>query len=128
MVSPETLIETSYRFEAICRATDEAHVRALVTQAATASHFHLRAVRSEDLDVGLDRVRVTAVLEGSTAVTSKHGITRHAPVRRGGTPIDGNFRTEGWARDTGHLPSSASANAAVRAAMAVEKAGAAGLA
>ena len=87
-MSPETLIETSYRFEAICRATDEAHVRALVTQAATASHFHLRAVRSEDLDVGLDCVRVTAVLEGSTAVTSKHGITRHAPVRRGGTSID----------------------------------------
>ncbi len=58
-------VETAYLFEAICRAADEAHVRALVTQAATASQFRLRAVRSEDLDHGQDRVRVTAVLEGT---------------------------------------------------------------
>lgn len=58
-------VETAYRFEAVCRAADEAHVRALVTQAATASQFRLRAVRSEDLDHGQDRVRVTAVLEGT---------------------------------------------------------------
>jgi len=58
-------VETAYRFEAICRAADEAHVRALVTQAASASQFRLRAVRSEDLGVGQDRVRVTAVLEGT---------------------------------------------------------------
>lgn len=53
-------VETAYRFEAICRAADEAHVRALVTQAASASQFRLRIVRSEDLEVGQDRVRVTA--------------------------------------------------------------------
>ena len=58
-------VETAYRFEAVCRAADEAHVRALVTQAATASQFRLRAVRSEDLDHGQDRVRVTTVLEGT---------------------------------------------------------------
>lgn len=58
-------VETSYRFEAVCRAADEAHVRALVTQAVSASQFHLRAVRSEDLELGEDRVRVTAELEGT---------------------------------------------------------------
>lgn len=62
-------IETLYRFEAVCRAADEAHVRALITQAATAGRYRLRAVRSEDLDGptagGPDaRVRVTAELKG----------------------------------------------------------------
>jgi putative Mg2+ transporter-C (MgtC) family protein len=56
-------VETLYRFEATCRANEEAHIRALVTQAASASQFRLLAVRSEDVDH--DRVRVTASLEGT---------------------------------------------------------------
>lgn len=56
--------DITYRFEAICRAASEAHVRALVTQAVSSSKFRLRAVRSEDLDGGCDRVRVFAELHG----------------------------------------------------------------
>jgi putative Mg2+ transporter-C (MgtC) family protein len=56
-------VKTLYRFEATCRANEEAHIRALVTQAASASKFRLCAVRSED--VGHDLVRVTAILEGT---------------------------------------------------------------
>lgn len=68
-VDAQSEVETLYRFEAVCRAADEAHVRALITQAATAGKYRLRAVRSEDLDglpgAGLDaKVRVTAELAG----------------------------------------------------------------
>jgi putative Mg2+ transporter-C (MgtC) family protein len=56
--------DIAYRFEATCRAASEAHVRALVTQAVSASKFRLRAVASEDLDGGSDRVRVYAELHG----------------------------------------------------------------
>lgn len=63
-------VETLYRFEAVCRAADEAQVRALITQAATAGRYRLRAVRSEDLDrrtagdPDAAKVRVTAELTG----------------------------------------------------------------
>jgi len=60
-----TEVETSYRFEAVCAAAEEAHVRALLTQAVSGSDFRLRAVLSEDLDHGSGRVRVTADLVGS---------------------------------------------------------------
>jgi putative Mg2+ transporter-C (MgtC) family protein len=71
-------VETTYRFEAVCRAADEAHVRALITQAASASQFGLRAVRSEDLDHGTDRVQVTALLQGSGRddVALEHAVSR----------------------------------------------------
>jgi putative Mg2+ transporter-C (MgtC) family protein len=45
-------VETVYRFRAVCRAVDEAHIRALVVQALTDGEFHLRAARSSDLDQG----------------------------------------------------------------------------
>jgi putative Mg2+ transporter-C (MgtC) family protein len=53
-----------YRFEAVCRADDEAHVRALLAQVASRSKFRLRALQSEDLELASDRVRVVALLHG----------------------------------------------------------------
>ena len=55
-------VETLYRFRAVCRASDEAHIRALVVQALTGDEYVLRAVRSEDLDTGGGLVEVTADL------------------------------------------------------------------
>ena len=52
--------ETVYRFRAVCRAADEAHIRALVVQALANGEFHLRAVHSSDLDQGSDLVEVAA--------------------------------------------------------------------
>ena len=64
-VDASSEVETEYRLEATCRADDEAHVRALITQAATASRFRLRVVRSEDLEPAVaGRVLVSAVLRG----------------------------------------------------------------
>jgi putative Mg2+ transporter-C (MgtC) family protein len=59
----ETEVETVYRFQAVCRSADEAHIRALVVQAITRDEFVLRAVRSEDLDRGTDLVEVEAELQ-----------------------------------------------------------------
>jgi putative Mg2+ transporter-C (MgtC) family protein len=56
----EDEVETVYRFRAVCRAEDEAHIRALVVQALTGGEFHLRAAHSSDLDMGSDRVAVEA--------------------------------------------------------------------
>jgi putative Mg2+ transporter-C (MgtC) family protein len=53
-----------YHFEAVCRAEDEAHVRALLVQAVTHGRFVLRAVRSEDLEGDRGLVRVEADLQG----------------------------------------------------------------
>lgn len=55
-------VETVYRFRAVCRASDEAHIRALVVQALTKDDFVLRAVRSQDLNSGSDFVEVEAEL------------------------------------------------------------------
>ena len=55
-------VETAYRFRAVCRAADEAHIRALVVQALTHGDFHLRAIHSDDLDHGSDLVAVEADL------------------------------------------------------------------
>lgn len=60
-----TEVETAYRFEAVCSATEQAHVRARITQAISGSEFRLRSVQSEDLDHGSGRVRVTADLSGT---------------------------------------------------------------
>jgi putative Mg2+ transporter-C (MgtC) family protein len=59
----ESEVETVYRFQAVCRSADEAHIRALVVQAITRDEFVLRAVRSEDLDRGTDLVEVEAELQ-----------------------------------------------------------------
>ncbi len=47
-----------------CRATEEAHIRALITQSVSTSQFRLCAVRSKNLENDDERVRVTAILEG----------------------------------------------------------------
>jgi putative Mg2+ transporter-C (MgtC) family protein len=56
-------VETVYRFRAVCRAVDEAHIRALVVQALGGSEFVLRAVTSEDLGVDGTSVEVVVELE-----------------------------------------------------------------
>ncbi len=53
-------VETVYRFRAVCRAQNEAHIRALVVQALAGGEFHLRAARSRDLNSGSDLVEVEA--------------------------------------------------------------------
>jgi putative Mg2+ transporter-C (MgtC) family protein len=58
----ETEVETIYDFRAVCRAKDEAHIRALVVQALTRDDFMLHSVRSEDLNAGSGQVEVTAEL------------------------------------------------------------------
>jgi putative Mg2+ transporter-C (MgtC) family protein len=59
----ETEVETSYHFRAVCRAGDEAHIRALVAQALTRDDFVLRSLRSEDLDGAGGPVEITAELQ-----------------------------------------------------------------
>jgi putative Mg2+ transporter-C (MgtC) family protein len=61
--SPQTEIETIYTFRAVCRAKNEAHIRALVVQALTREGFVLRSMRSQDLDAPGDLVEVTAELQ-----------------------------------------------------------------
>jgi putative Mg2+ transporter-C (MgtC) family protein len=56
-------VETLYRFSVVCAARDEAHIRAQVVQALTRDEFVLRALRSEDLDSGGERVEVVAELQ-----------------------------------------------------------------
>jgi putative Mg2+ transporter-C (MgtC) family protein len=58
-----TEVETIYSFRAVCRAADEAHIRALVVHALTGDGFVLHSVRSEDLDHGSGLVEVTAELQ-----------------------------------------------------------------
>jgi len=61
--SPDTgaEYERPYRFVAVCRAEQEAHVRTLVVRALAGPEFGLRSVRSEDLPGG-ERVEVRADL------------------------------------------------------------------
>jgi putative Mg2+ transporter-C (MgtC) family protein len=61
--SEESEVKTLYRFRAVCRSREEAHIRALVVQALTKDEFVLRAVRSEDLDHGSGQVEVIADLQ-----------------------------------------------------------------
>jgi putative Mg2+ transporter-C (MgtC) family protein len=57
-----TEVEISYRFRAVCKAADEAHIRALVAQALTHGDFVLHSLRSKDLDADSGLVEVTAEL------------------------------------------------------------------
>ncbi len=59
----ETEIETIYSFRAVCHSADEAHIRALTVQALTRDEFVLRAVRSQNLELGTDLVEVEAELQ-----------------------------------------------------------------
>jgi putative Mg2+ transporter-C (MgtC) family protein len=59
----QTEVETIYTFRAVCRAADEAHIRALVVQALTREEFVLRSVRSADLGIDSGLVEVSAELQ-----------------------------------------------------------------
>jgi putative Mg2+ transporter-C (MgtC) family protein len=60
--SEESEVETVYRFRAVCRSDQEAHIRAQVVQALTRDEYVLRAVRSRNLGRGGGLVEVTAEL------------------------------------------------------------------
>ena len=62
---PETTdpeVETIYEFRAVCKASMEAHIRALVVQAFSGGNCTLYSVRSRDLDPAGGMVEVTAEL------------------------------------------------------------------
>jgi putative Mg2+ transporter-C (MgtC) family protein len=61
-VTPETEIETSYSFSAICQVTDQSHIRALLVQELARDGFVLHSVRSHGLDTGTDLAEITADL------------------------------------------------------------------
>jgi putative Mg2+ transporter-C (MgtC) family protein len=58
----ETEVETGYIFRAVCRATDQAHVRALLVQELDRDGFVLHSLRSHDLDAGRDLAEIIADL------------------------------------------------------------------
>ncbi|WOB42629.1 MgtC/SapB family protein [Thermoleptolyngbya oregonensis NK1-22] len=57
-----TELELCYRCEVVCRAQDEAHVRALLLQAVASGKLRLRSLYSEDLEDKPDRVNIEAEL------------------------------------------------------------------
>jgi putative Mg2+ transporter-C (MgtC) family protein len=61
--SPDSEVETTYRFRAVTRAADEAHIRGLLVRELTGDDFVLRSVQSHDLDGGSGLVEVTAELQ-----------------------------------------------------------------
>jgi len=81
-----TEVETTYEFRAVCRAKNEANVRALIVQALSGNAFQLRALHSEDVaDGALVKVRAVlmsigtrddGLLEGAVSQLSLHtGVT-----------------------------------------------------
>jgi putative Mg2+ transporter-C (MgtC) family protein len=63
-------VDTHYRVRVVCRSPDEAHVRTVLLQAASASQLSLRRLESVDVE-NTERVEVTAQLtahERSSAV------------------------------------------------------------
>jgi putative Mg2+ transporter-C (MgtC) family protein len=60
--APDTEIETSYRFRAVTRAADEAHIRTLLVRELTGDDFVLHSVHSRDLDGARGLVEATADL------------------------------------------------------------------
>jgi putative Mg2+ transporter-C (MgtC) family protein len=74
----DTEVETIYDFRAVCRAGDEAHIRALVVQSLTREDFVRRSVRSEDLNTGSGLVEVTAELHchGHDGVALENAVSR----------------------------------------------------
>jgi putative Mg2+ transporter-C (MgtC) family protein len=60
--APGIEIETSYSFRAVCRAAEQAHIRALMVQELERDGFVLHSVRSEDLDTGSGLAEITADL------------------------------------------------------------------
>jgi putative Mg2+ transporter-C (MgtC) family protein len=56
-------VETAYDFHAVCRAADEAHIRALIAQELIRDNFVLHSLHSQNLDHGRGLVEVTARLQ-----------------------------------------------------------------
>jgi putative Mg2+ transporter-C (MgtC) family protein len=65
---PEGAIETEvhYAVSVVCRAVDEAHIRALLFQGIHSGHLSMRQLDSVDIEE-TDRVQVTASVTGSEA-------------------------------------------------------------
>jgi putative Mg2+ transporter-C (MgtC) family protein len=61
--SSETEVETAYSFRAVCRAADEAHIRALIAQELARDNFALHSLHSHSLNHGKGLVEVTAELQ-----------------------------------------------------------------
>jgi putative Mg2+ transporter-C (MgtC) family protein len=61
--SPATEVETTYRFRAVTRAADEAHIRTLLVRELTRDDFVLYSVQSHDLNSGSGLVEITAELQ-----------------------------------------------------------------
>jgi putative Mg2+ transporter-C (MgtC) family protein len=61
--APNGEVETTYRFRAVTRAAEEAHIRTLLVRELTGGDFVLRSVRSHDLDGSTGLVEVTAELQ-----------------------------------------------------------------
>lgn len=55
--------EVTYAFELVCRAEDEAHIRALLLQALARTALSLISLRSEDIE-GTTKLRVSAQIRG----------------------------------------------------------------
>jgi len=55
--------EVTYAFELVCRAEDEAHIRALLLQALASTSLILTSLRSEDIE-GTPKLRVSAQIRG----------------------------------------------------------------
>lgn len=71
-------VETVYQFRAVCRAADEAHIRALVVHVLTNGDFRLRAARSNDLEPGSNLVEVQAEIarEGRDDIALETAVSR----------------------------------------------------
>jgi putative Mg2+ transporter-C (MgtC) family protein len=61
--SLDTEVETTYRFRAVTRAADEAHMRTLLVRELCRDDFILHSVQSRDLDSGTGLVEITAELQ-----------------------------------------------------------------
>ena len=61
--SSETEVETVYNFRAVCQASDEGHIRALIAQELARDHCVLHSLHSQNLDHRSDLVEVTAEIQ-----------------------------------------------------------------
>jgi putative Mg2+ transporter-C (MgtC) family protein len=71
-------VETVYQFRAVCKSSNEAHIRALVVQALSRGELDLRAVASEDIGDEGSSVEVVVELsrEGRDDVALEQAVSR----------------------------------------------------
>lgn len=58
-------VVSAFRFRLVSKSSEEAHVRLLLAQSLSAPGLHLRSLRSEHLEDGMDHVQVEADIERS---------------------------------------------------------------